>query len=187
MCDEVTTYIATNRGLIFKQLHKFGLATDHEAESIGYEALYNAATTFKPEMGYKFSTYATVCIYNALGSYVRTLLKQRQLVVVSYHAMIKDGEDGGIELVGLLACGHDVEQEYLQEELFQVVRAIFVEQLSQVTNEKHRNIICTWRASHFEMTTSDIAKNVGVSQSYVSQVLNNFKYSMRKRLEVYID
>ena len=177
--------IASNKGLIFKQLNKFGLYNDHEAESIGYEALFMAANTFDESKGYKFSTYATVCIYNALGSYLRTLNKQRQLDVISYHAT--HGEDDDLELLGLLSGVGDVEEAFLRQEQQQMVRKVYDEAYARVTNVKHLRILDVWQDSYYEATTSEIARRVGVSQSYVSQVLNNFKYSMRKRLEVYYD
>lgn len=87
--------IRDNVGLIFTQLNKFKLAKDPEAESIGYEALYNAILTYDQSKKVQFSTYASVCIYNALGSYVRTQNKQRQLEVISYNniAFSEDGTD----------------------------------------------------------------------------------------------
>jgi len=187
MSDEASKVIAQNKGLIFKQLYKFGLAHDQEAESIGYEALYNAAKTFDSSLGYKLSTYATVCIYNALGSYVRTLNRQRQLDVVSYHALQRVSEDGAVELLDKLACDQDTEGDYLHAELCVAVANVFAEQYEAISNEKHKLILNAWKESHFEATTIEIAKVVGVSQSYVSQVLNKFKHSMKQRMEVYFD
>lgn len=184
MNHEVNATIARNRGLIFLQMKKFGLLRDPEAESIGYEALLNAFNTFEPRMGYQFSTYASVCIYNALGSYQRTQNRQRQLTVISYHAT---HEENGLELLGVIPGVGCVEDGYLKDELHTEVRNAFNELHARVTNPKHVAILSAWLASDFEATTKDIAAEVGVSQSYVSQVLNNFKYSMRKRMEAYVD
>ena len=95
MQDDINAMIAKHSGLIFNQLKKFNLAKDPEAESIGYEALYNAILTYDQSKNVQFSTYASVCIYNALGSYVRTQNKQRQLEVISYNnvAYSEDGTD----------------------------------------------------------------------------------------------
>lgn len=184
MAYEVDDIIAKNKGLVFKQLHKFGLAKDHEAESLGYEALYNAAMTFENEKGIKFSTYATVCIYNALGSYTRTINRQRQLRTVSYYSLSYNSDGDSTELLSHLACVQDTEADYLREETCKEIRKLFKQEFDKVTNQKHKKILAAWDESNFTISTSDIARMVGVSQSYVSQVLNNFKYSMRKRLEV---
>lgn len=183
MQDDINTKIASNVGLIFKQLKKFNLAKDPEAESIGYEALYNAVLTYDQSKNIQFSTYASVCIYNALGSYVRTLNKQRQLEIISYNniAYSEDGTDH--EFVDFLQTPTDVEKDFMREELFKIVRQEFQAQYDMLTNEKHKLILALWRDSEYEASMVAIAKEAGVSQPYVSQVINSFKFNLRKRLE----
>lgn len=183
MQDDINDKIASNVGLIFKQLNKFNLAKDPEAESIGYEALYNAILTYDQSKSVQFSTYASVCIYNALGSYVRTQNKQRQLEVVSYNnvAYTEDGTDH--EFVDFISAPSDVEQDYMKKELRRLVREEFQKQYDILTNEKHKSIISLWRDSEYEASMVSISKQVGVSQPYVSQVINSFKFNLRKRLE----
>lgn len=183
MQDDINTKIASNVGLIFKQLKKFNLAKDPEAESIGYEALYTALLTYDQSKNIQFSTYASVCIYNALGSYVRTLNKQRQLEIVSYNniAYSEDGTDH--EFVDFLPTPSDVEQDFMKKELHRIVREEFQKQYDALTNKKHQVIISLWRDSEYEASMVSIAKQAGVSQPYVSQVINSFKFNLRKKLE----
>lgn len=185
MQDNINDKIADNTGLIFAQLNKFNLAKDPEAESIGYEALYNAILTYDQSRKVQFSTYASVCIYNALGSYVRTLNKQRQLEVVSYNnvAFSDDGTDH--EFVDFFESPTGVEEDYIRQERCRLVRQAVKEQYDKLTNEKHKSIILLWCKSGYTMTAVAIAKEVGVSQPYVSQVISNFKFKLRKRLEEY--
>lgn len=185
MQDDINTKIASNVGLIFKQLKKFNLAKDPEAESIGYEALYNAILTYDQSKNVQFSTYASVCIYNALGSYVRTQNKQRQLEIISYNniAYSEDGTDH--EFVDFLSTPSDVEQDFMRKELHRIVREEFQKQYDMLTNEKHKVIITLWHNSDFEASMVSIAKQAGVSQPYVSQVINSFKFNLRKKLEEY--
>lgn len=183
MQDDINTKIASNVGLIFKQLKKFNLAKDPEAESIGYEALYTALLTYDQSKNIQFSTYASVCIYNALGSYVRTLNKQRQLEIISYNniAYSEDGTDH--EFVDFLPTPSDVEQDVMKKELHRIVREEFQKQYDALTNKKHQVIISLWRDSEYEASMVSIAKQAGVSQPYVSQVINSFKFNLRKKLE----
>lgn len=183
--QDINDKIATNTGLIFNQLIKFNLAKDPEAESIGYEALYNAILTYDQSKNIKFSTYASVCIYNALGSYVRTLNKQRQLEVISYNnvAYSEDGTDH--EFVDFIATPTNMEADLIRTELHQIVREVFQAQYDSLTNEKHKTILHIWRESEYTSTYSEIAKQVSVSQPYVSQVISNFKFKLRKQLEEY--
>jgi len=185
MQGDVNTKIASNVGLIFKQLKKFNLAKDPEAESIGYEALYTALLTYDQSKNIQFSTYASVCIYNALGSYVRTLNKRRQLDIISYNniAYSEDGTDH--EFVDFLPTSSDVEQDFMKKELRRIVKEEFQKQYDALTNKKHQVILSLWRDSEYEASMVSIAKQAGVSQPYVSQVINSFKFNLRKKLEEY--
>ena len=183
MQDDINATIAKHIGLIFNQLKKFNLAKDPEAESIGYEALYNAILTYDQSKNVQFSTYASVCIYNALGSYVRTQNKQRQLEVISYNNVAYSEDGTGHELVDFLSTSSDVGQDFIKKELRRIVREEFQKQYDILTNEKHKDIISLWHNSEYEASMVSIAKQAGVSQPYVSQVINSFKFNLRKRLE----
>lgn len=188
MHGDVNELIASNTGLIFKQLKKFNLLRDPEAESIGYEALYNAIVDYDSTKGTQLSTLATVYIYNALGSYVRTLNKQRQLQIISYNNIAYTDDNEAHEFLDILAVSVDTEKDYLRQELHKLTREAFNNLYDKLTNSKHKVILELWRDSEFTATTTEIAKQVGVSQSYVSQVINNFKFNLRKKLEdVYYD
>lgn len=175
--------IQKHSGLVYNQLHKFNLIHDQEAESIAYEALYKALSNFDVKMGNKPSTVATIYIYNALGSYIRTLNKKRVLQVISYNNVAYEDDNGKHEFVDMLATPDNVEDKYIHKELQSYTRAAFNELYDMLTNEKHKSIIKAWNESDFEATTVEISKQIGISQSYVSQVINNFKFKMKKKLE----
>lgn len=183
MQKDLNTLIRTHSGLVYSQLHKFKLVHDQEAESIAYEALYNAISNYNEDVGAKLSTVATVYIYNALGSYVRTLNKKRVIQVISYNNIAYEDDLGQHEFVDTLSTGEDIENDYARSELYRYTRMVFVELYELVTNEKHKDILRLWDESDFQATTVEISKQVNVSQSYVSQVLNNFKFKMKKKLE----
>ena len=178
MRDGIETVINQNVGLLYKQLHKFHLASDADAISFGYEALWKAVTTYSADKDVKFSTYATVCIFNALGSYVRTLNRQRQLEVISYNNIV----DNTTEYLELLKSPVNIEDEYVRNEYASVLD-VTLESVFNMLSKKHKEIITRWIDSDFEATATQIAKEVGCSQSYVSQVEAIFKGKFKKRLE----
>jgi len=182
--DNIELTIKENTGLIFKQLHKFHLVDDPEAESIGYEALYNAALTYESTKKAKFSTYATVCIYNGLGTYTRTLNRQRQLDVISYNNKVSNGSYEA-EYSNFITNGVSTEDCCIKEELCATALRTFDELLNKLTNEKHKKIIIAWQESDYSGSTVELAINVGVSQPYVSQVLTRFKSDMKTKLKEY--
>lgn len=184
MQEWVDTLIRTHSGLVYSQLHKFNLIQDPDAESLAYEALYNAVINYDSTKGNKLSTVATVYIYNALGSYLRALNAKRQLHVISYNSIAYiDDKNEEHEFVDMLPSDIDIEGDYIHSEECSTALAAFNESYDKLTNERHKEILAAWRASGFEGQTKDIAAQVGVSQSYVSQVINNFKFSLRKKLE----
>ena len=73
----------------------------------------------------------------------------------------------------------------MKKELHRIVREEFQKQYDTLTNEKHKVIISLWHNSEYEASMVSIAKQAGVSQPYVSQVINSFKFNLRKRLEEY--
>jgi RNA polymerase sigma factor (sigma-70 family) len=176
--------IEANTGLIMLQLHRLNLRNDPEAESLGYEALYNAAKTYDEEKGYKFSTYATCCIFNALGSYIRTLNKKRQLSYISYNAIAYSDDTGEHEHLEFLASD-DVADSVLQDELYETVSKAYLKSYNELTNVKHKAIVHAWHESGYKRTNQEIADLVGVSQPYVNQVISIFKFKVRKRMEEY--
>lgn len=183
MQGDYNMLIQTHSGLVYSQLHKFNLIQDQEAESIAYEALYNAIKDFDNSKGTKISTLATVYIYNALGSYIRTLNKKRVIQVVSYNNIAYTDDADDHEFVDILPSDESIEDNYVKSELHQYTRSVFNELYDKLTNDKHKLILDLWNKSDFAATTVEIAKQLDVSQSYVSQVINNFKFKMKKKLE----
>lgn len=185
--QDIDKAILSNKGLVYKQLHKFGLIDDQEAESLAFWALYNALVNYDESKGIKLSTVATVYIYNALGSYVRKLNAKRIIQEVSYNTIVQyDGTE--YEMLNILPDSKTVESEIIREERCKLTELAFNEMYNKLTNDMHKAILKEWKRTDYEGTTTSISDIVGVSQSYVSQVINNFKAKLRKRLEdVYYD
>lgn len=181
--EDLDMIIESHLGLIYDQLRKMHLANDPDAESIAYEALYNAVLKFDASKGIKLSTVATVYIRNALGSYIRSLNTKRVIKTVSYNNVAYTDDSEEHEFVDMLSNGESAEEEYMRSELHRQTRKAFNELYDKLTNDKHRDILRLWNESDFAATTVEIAKQLSVSQSYVSQVINNFKAKMKKKLE----
>lgn len=183
MQEDINIVIAKHTGLIYHQLRKFNLVGDQDAESIGYEALYNAILNFDEAKGAKLSTVATVYIYNALMSHIRSSNRKRTLKTVSYNNVAYSDDTDEHEFADLIPSEEDLEGAYMRTELRVATRKVFNEMYDRLTNEKHKAILSIWKNSDFAATTVDIAKQLNVSQSYVSQVINNFKFKLKKKLE----
>lgn len=183
--QDINEEIRSNLGLVHGQLRKMHLVNDQDAESAAYEALYKAILTFDSSKGYKLTTYATCCIYNALGSHIRMLNKKRKLEVLSYNNILRseDGEDH--EYLDSLADTVLVEQEYLRGELREKIIQAFTVEYEKLGSDKKRRIVLMWHSTQYSATNKEIAESVGVSQPYVNQVLGAFRAKLKTSLEAY--
>lgn len=179
---DISGVIEANIGLIKTQLRRFNLLNDPDAESLGYEALWSAAESYDEARGYKFSTYATCCIYNILGSYIRTKNKKRQLEVISYNNPVGDDDDF-LSVLSLVA--NSVEDTYLNAELKQKIHEAAEFIAAGIRSDNQLAIFTVWRESGYLLAEKEVARIVGVSQPYVSQILSTMRAKLRKRLESY--
>lgn len=177
----VEELIKLNDGLIGKQLKKFGLVGDPEAISLGYEALYSAIMTFNTSKSNAFSTYATVCIYNKLGSYVRSLNTSIRKNTISYDELV---DDKGTTHLDRFESTLTADGKLLESDGIQIINECVDACINEVTNETQKSILELWRESEYTATNREIAEKLNCSQSYVSQTLNRFRSSLKCKLEV---
>ena len=171
-----------NKGLVGKQLMKFGLVGDPDAISLGYEALYNAILTFNTSRNNTFSTYATVCIYNKLGTYVRSKNTMIRMNTISYDNCID--EDGTTHL-DTFESSLTTDELVLQKDSIAYILKCVDECINSIKNPTQRKILLLWRETGFEATHKEIATKLACSQSYVSQTLNKFRKKLKSKMGAY--
>jgi RNA polymerase sporulation-specific sigma factor len=178
--DIIEEIIKLNEGLVWKQIAKFGLLDDPEAESIGFESLLRAINTFDAEKNSRFSTYATVCIYNSLGSYVRSLNTLIRTNTISYDAPV---DDKGTTHLDTFESDFDIEDYVVGNEKVEVILDCVDACLNEMTNETQYNIVSMWRKSDYKITYREIATTLKCSQSYVSATINKFRKRLKRKLK----
>lgn len=181
----INDIISDNTGLIYQQLHRFKMIDDQDAESLAYEALYKAATTYDADAGSAFSTYATCVIANALRMHYRTCNKKRQLHTLSYNALVSD-DDESKTFEGMLTDSNTAEHNLLTSERSERIAAALNKVRSDLVVDSHIRIFDLWCDSDYIMKQSDIARELKVTQPCVSRVLSNIKYRLRVELEDYL-
>lgn len=177
--DVVEELIVLNYGLMQKQLNKFGMYNDPDALSYAYESLYRAIITYNLEDNHKFSTYATVCIYNRLGSYVRSLKTQIVVNTTSYDNPI---DEAGKTMLDVLESVHTADGSLLSECGVSVIYETILDCMKSMKNPLHYQIVELWMDSGFKATHTFIADELECTQSYVSQTLKIFKNTLKKKL-----
>lgn len=182
---DINKIISDNRGLIYKQLIRFSLIDDQDAESACYEALYKAAVTYSSSKNVSFSTYATVCIYNALCCHKRKLSNKRTIQTVSLHSFAPNECDSANtrELIDTIPLIDSAEDNLLKEEESVQVRKAIISAYNLLHNDTYRRVIFEWALSDFTAKQKDLSLNTGVSQASVSHAISVFKKLLREELK----
>ena len=177
---DINGIIEDNMGLVYMQLHKFNLAYDDDAKSEAMVGLWNAAKTFDPSSGNKFSTYAAVCIYNAIAGYLRPRLNKRTLgSVVSYDEFVFEDTT---YLETMPAFMSDPEEQFISNEICESL-ATAIEEVVDTMSPNAVAVIRYWQEHDFNVKQKDIAKATGVSQPTVARTISVFKYRLRLKME----
>lgn len=176
--DIVEEIIKTNLGLINYQLKKFYMTYDKDAYSVALEALYKAVCTFDVKKEYKFATYATVCIYNGLGCYLR-MLKNNE--TFSYDAIVNDGDS----FLSMMQSNSTVEGRFSYSDRQAVTRiyGIINDEIKRLNKKPtHQLVLYTWVETQCKGTQEEIAKKAGCSQSYASRIIKGFVDKIKHKL-----
>lgn len=165
--------ILEHKGLVYKQLHRYNMIGDWEAESIAFEALWKAFGDYDANhtSNAAFGTYATTCIYNALGTYAKTFKRVRQLEVVTLEDYTEAFESNSVEVV------------IIQEERAEKINFALAKLRDSLTNPTHKRLFAAWEASDFEGSKTELATAAKCSQPYVSQTIAVFKHKIKTYLK----
>lgn len=139
-----------------------------ELISIGIIGLIKAVMTFDPEKNSRLATYAARCIENELLMMLRTR-KKRMREVSIYEKIGTDQEGRELRLMDVLESPpldilEDMERERNLKHLSECLERVLSGQELQVICERYGLL------GHRERTQREIAKELGISRSYVSRI-----------------
>ena len=148
--------------------------------SIGTIGLIKGVNTYKLDKNIKLATYASRCIDNEILMFLRKN-KRRRGEVSFEDSLSYDSEGNELHLEDILGTADDIVTRPLEEE---IERKILYEELTKLNNRDKE--IMTLRYGLFnrkEMTQKEVAKALGISQSYISRiekkVINRLKIQNR--------
>lgn len=165
--DTTEQLIIKHEGLVYYTLDMLNCKYSDEAISIGYEALWRAIETFNENYGTKFSTYAVTCIRNAIWDMYRA-----QKEIDDHEFFLEDLQRELGRCDPALDSPEPTERHLIVQEA--------VDETLKKLSGKKRQIVVTWIGSM--MSATAIAQEVGCSQSYVSQIIGQAKYMIKKEL-----
>lgn len=190
--------IEHNLKLVLFLVRKFS-NTEYDKDdliSIGIIGLIKAINKFDINKNFKFATFASRCIENEILMFLRTAKKYNKYTLVSLTAhstedtletelegidALEENDSNLILEDTLEAPDSDFTLKYEKEEIYKELRK-FIEELS----EKEKYIIML----HFGfidgniLTQKQIAKKLGISQSYVSRIIKRILRKIEFKLKI---
>lgn len=146
--------------------------------SIGTIGLIKAISTFDTSKSTRLSTYAARCIDNELLMMFRSRKKYSREVSL-YEPIGMDKEGNEISLLDVIESPlTDVVEDYsIREDL-----KLLFQSIDKVLNTREYQVICC-RFGLFgqqELTQKEVARQMGISRSYVSRIEKNALTKLRK-------
>ena len=175
--------ILHNMRLVAHVTKKYAAGEEDTQEliSIGTIGLIKAVSSFKPDYGNRFATFAVRCIENEILMYFRNKRKSRGDVSI-FEPIGTDKEGNQIHLV-------DVIENDQNDVLEDISRANELKKLKNGMKQmlsKREYYILVKRFGldgNDELTQRQIAKELGISRSYVSRIEKAALKKLKKMLE----
>lgn len=135
--------------------------------SIGTIGLIKGINTFSRDKNIKLATYASRCIDNEILMYLRK--NKRIKAEVSIDASLSfDGEGNELHLEDVLGTDPDIVTKGIEEE---TERNLMINEVMRLRPRDRDIMILRYGLmGHDELTQKEVAKKLGISQSYISRI-----------------
>ena len=135
--------------------------------SIGSVGLIKGVNTYKLDKNIKLATYASRCIDNEILMFLRKNKRRRSEISFEDNLSF-DSEGNELHLEDILGTDSDIVTRGLEEETNKKMLYAEIEKLSD--RDKKIMILRYGLYNSEEMTQKDVAKLLGISQSYISRI-----------------
>ena len=135
--------------------------------SIGTIGLIKGIKTYSMDKNIKLATYASRCIDNEILMYLRKNKKVR--TEVSFDESLSYDPDGNeLHLEDILGTDPDIVTRGLEDD---IDKKIVIEEINRLDPRDREIMVLRYGlVSGEEMTQKDVAKLLGISQSYISRI-----------------
>ena len=175
LTEEQRKLVEDNIGLAYEFVHRKGFTYGYEFEDavqIALLGLIHAAMTFK-ESKSKFSTYAFLAMQSQFNMEYRKIKRQKEsgIINISLSEPITESEELSVE---------DIVAER-QDSIESIETIIVVKNIYEKLNDKEKQVMnMVFYAKEKEANQKNIAKKLGVSQSFVSRTLKKFREYLKE-------
>lgn len=175
LTEEQRKLVEDNIRLAYEFVHRKGFTYDYEFEDavqIALLGLIHAAMTFK-ESKSKFSTYAFLAMQSQFNMEYRRIKRQKEsgIINISLSEPIIKNEELYVE---------DIIVER-QDSIENIETMIAIKNIYEKLNDKEKQVIdMVFYAKEKEANQKNIAKKLGVSQSFVSRTRKKFREYLKE-------
>ena len=135
--------------------------------SIGTIGLIKGVNTYKLDKNIKLATYASRCIDNEILMYLRKN-KKRRTEVSFEDSLSYDSEGNELHLEDIMGTEPDIVTKGIEEENDKKLLEQEINKLNK--RDKQIMVLRYGLFDHEETTQKDVAKMLGISQSYISRI-----------------
>ena len=145
--------------------------------SIGTIGLVKAINTFKPDKNIKLATYASRCIENEI--FLRKNNKLRHEISLDEPLNI-DYDGNELLLSDIIGTDSDIVKNELEQS---DQKAMFYEAFKDLSKREKEILMFRYGLMNYdELTQKDVAKMMGISQSYISRLEKKIIKKLRNKL-----
>ena len=145
--------------------------------SIGTIGLMKAIATYRLDKKIKLATYASRCIENEILMYIRKTAKEKNEVSLDEPINL-DGDGNELLLGDILGTEEDVVMKPLEED---VDLCVLRQSLRELPSRERELITMRYGLEgRQELTQKEAAKEMGISQSYISRLEKRILLRLRK-------
>lgn len=179
--ENIEKLIVLNKGLVFDNINSLHRRDDDMTLAVGYEALYKAILSYKPEYKVKFSTYAYKCVFNAIATHIRRETSNKETFTISLDSFYDDGYDG--DKTDIAKDTVDVCEECVALDSVDVIMRHAESLTHAPMSDLCRKVVTAWVDSKFELTGAELADMFGCTRAAVTLHLQWFRKELKIRLD----
>jgi len=174
--------IEHNLRLVSHIIKKYYSGYDEQEDliSIGTIGLIKAVDSFDPDKGIRFATYGARCIENEILMFFRGKKKDANIVSVNEPIDV-DSEGNPLTLIDVIYT-----EDTISDDLdLKRKTARLYELIEQLTDKRDKDIIIKRYGLYNtkELTQREIAKEMGISRSYVSRIEKRVLQELRDKFD----
>ena len=149
--------------------------------SIGSIGLIKGIETYKPDKNIKLATYSSRCIANEILMYIRKN-KKRKTEVSLEDALNYDAEGNELHLEDILGTDDNI---IFDEFSFKLDKELLKQELKNLNGREKQIMTLRYGLNETEeYTQKEVAKMLGISQSYISRIEKKIIKKLKTLMEI---